>query len=460
MNYPKIRKSLLLLSLLIAAAGGQACLGYTASEVTGSGVHIAGDGAVTFNSSDSNANKIVISRIPEFGTITWQAFDPSKFMAIRATREVLFMLFMNKDDVFSKMVTVYPDLNEGDIVKANNNPDAYIIKYKNGKLYKRLILSPTVFKSYGHLRWEDLKITTQGDLDRFSTSSLVRVAGDSKVYELTPRGDTGERAVFDTSKSYDADSVYEINATDRNSYVLEGDGGYLSGAMSDSANVIFLHHSTGGVIWDGGVSSSISSYNSAHGTHYMISQQEFPKSSPYGWKNYPYDYWNIWVNHAGNSAYMGEPTLETLTQTYDVIAFKHCYPVGSMQADNGAASVSSETKSLENYKLQYDALKEKMHEFPDNRFIVWTGAALTQGATTEAQAVRAKAFADWVKNAWDEPGDNIFVWDFYQLETDGGLYLTSAHAASGTDSHPNGVFAREVAPAFAKRVIDVIEGKG
>jgi len=455
-----IRKSLLLVSLLLASAIASPCLAYTASEITGAGVHVASDRTVTLNSSSSNATRITISRIPEFGDTVWQDFNADKFQAISATREVLFIYFMSSGGVFSDMVTVHPDLREGDIVKANNNPDVYIIKYASGKLYKRLILSPTVFKSYGHLRWTDLKVTTQEDLNRFTTSSLVRVAGDNNTYELTPLGDTGERAVFDTSKAYDADSVYEINATDRNSYVLRGAGGFAGGALASDANAVFLHHSTGGVIWDGGVSPAVTAYNAAHGTHYQVSQQEFPKSSPYGWKNYPYDYWNIWVNHAGSSTYLGEPTLETLTQTYDVIAFKHCYPVASVQADTGKGSVSSETKSLENYKLQYDALKAKMHEFPNNRFIVWTGAALTQAATSEAQAVRAKAFAEWVKNDWDEPGDNIFVWDFRQLETDGGLYLTPAHAKSATDSHPNATFAREAAPLFAQRIIDVIEGRG
>ncbi len=455
-----IQKSLLLLSLLMAAATADPCLAYTASEITNPGVHIASDRTVTLNSPSSNASRITISRIPQFGDTIWQDFNADKFRSIGTTREVLFIYFMSDEGTFSDMITVHPNLNEGDIVKANNSPDVYIIKYKNGKLYKRLILSPQVFKSYGHLRWDQLKVTTQEDLDRFTTSSLVRVAGDSSTYELTPLGDTGTRELFDTSKTYDADSVYEINATDRNSYVLRGSGGSLSGALGADANAIFLHHSTGSVIWNGGVSSAVASHNSAHGTHYQVSQQEFPKSSPYGWKNYPYDYWNIWVNHAGSGSYLGEPTLEILTQTYDVIAFKHCYPVASVQADTGAGSVSSETKSPENYKLQYDALKAKMHEFPNNRFIVWTGAALTQAATSEAQAVRAKAFADWIMNDWDEPGDNIFIWDFRALETDGGLYLTGANAASATDSHPNAAFAREAASAFAQRIIDVFEGRG
>ena len=73
-------------------------------------------------------------------------------------------------------------------------------------------------------------------------------------------------------------------------------------------------------------------------------------------------------------------------------------------------------------------------------------------------ATRAKGFFEWVKTTWDEKGDNIFVFDFWQLETDGGLYLTAANASG--DSHPNDTFAAKAAPLFGQRVIDVVEGRG
>ena len=230
--------------------------------------------------------------------------------------------------------------------------------------------------------------------------------------------------------------------------------------MSSSAKVIYLHHSTGGVIWGGGVDTTIANYNTNHGTKYSITQTEFPKSSPYGWNNYPYDYWNIWVNHAGSSAYMEEPTLEMLTQTYDVIVWKHCFPVSNVAADTGSPDITSSVKSEENYKLQYNALKAKMHEFPNKRFIVWTGAALVESATNAAEAGRARDFANWVKATWDEPGDNIYVWDFRNLETGGGLYLLPENAESTSDSHPNSTFAASAAPLIGQRIIDVIEGRG
>lgn len=109
---------------------------------------------------------------------------------------------------------------EGAIVKTAYNPDVYIIKYNAGKQYKRLVLNPLVFKSYGHLKWENLLTISQAEMDSFVTSDLVRVDGTSDVYQLFPRGDVGQKYALTSFVGYDMDSVYTINATDFNNYTL------------------------------------------------------------------------------------------------------------------------------------------------------------------------------------------------------------------------------------------------
>jgi len=220
-------------------------------------------------------------------------------------------------------------------------------------------------------------------------------------------------------------------------------------AMGSDTKIIFLHHSTGGGVWDAGLESWVADYNSSNSKSYSISETWFPSTSD----NNPYDYWNIWVNNAG-----GDPTLETLTGTYNVIIWKHCFPVSDIEADSGSASVSSSTQMIQNYKLQYAALKTKMHEFPNTRFIVWTGAARKLSETTAANAARSRDFFEWVKNTWDEPGDNIFVWDFFELETEGGNVLKDSYAT--VDSHPSSAFNSTVMPYLGQRIVDVIEGSG
>ncbi|MDQ7780337.1 MAG: hypothetical protein RDV41_11630 [Planctomycetota bacterium] len=234
----------------------------------------------------------------------------------------------------------------------------------------------------------------------------------------------------------------------------------FSEEAAKSAKIVFLHHSTGECVWNGGVPDWFADFNKKNKTDYQITEQAFPKDSPYGWENYPYDYWNIWVKHAGAKTFKSEPTLEILTKKYKVIVFKHCFPVSDVCEDTGEPDIESADKKLENYKLQYDALKKKMLSFKDNQFIVWTGAAQVEGCTDEEQATRAKEFAEWVTTEWDEKGDNIFVWDFRALETEGGLYLKDEYAASSEDSHPNEDFSKKVAPYFCRRVVDVIQGKG
>lgn len=228
----------------------------------------------------------------------------------------------------------------------------------------------------------------------------------------------------------------------------------------NGTKVIFLHHSTGKNIWDGGVSEWFKNYLESNDVFYCIIEQDFPKENPYGWNNYPFDYWNIWINHAGEEAYMDEPTLEMITKKYDIVILKHCFPVGDIEEDTGEPDVTSNIKRLENYKLQYEALKEKMRQFNQTKFIVWTIPALVDKATTEEKALRAQEFYNWVKNEWDEKGDNIFLWDFYELETEGGLYLKNEYAKSLDNSHPNKIFSESVAPYFCQRIVDVIEGRG
>lgn len=236
-----------------------------------------------------------------------------------------------------------------------------------------------------------------------------------------------------------------------------GSGEQTQTDMGD-AKIILLHHSTGKAVWDGGVAVWFNSYNTTNNTNYNISETYFPRDG-YDWSNNPYDYWNIWVNHAGSELYSNQKTLEILTQEYDVIIWKHCFPVSHIHENTGA-DITSEHPSLENYKLQYNALKEKMKSFPNTRFIVWTGAVELEVNLPEEQAQRTKTFFNWVKNEWDTSGDNIYVWDFYQLETDGGLYLRPEYASGSEDAHPNSTLSEKVTPLLSNRIVNVIKGKG
>jgi len=78
---------------------------------------------------------------------------------------------------------------------------------------------------------------------------------------------------------------------------------------------------------------------------------------------------------------------------------------------------------------------------------------------SEDEAIRTKKFHDWIVNEWDSKGDNIFIWDFYSYETEGGLYLAEKNAVSPVNSHPNKEFSGRVASLFGQFIIDVIESR-
>jgi len=240
-------------------------------------------------------------------------------------------------------------------------------------------------------------------------------------------------------------------------------------------DIVYLHHSTGRVIWEGqpslleklgvgtdqpAIPAYLEEYNDQYATDYQITAREFPAASPYGWNNYPYDYYNIWVKHGDEQYFQEEPTLKVLSAEYDVIVFKHCFPVSHMQQGSSPGDPDSPDKTLVNYMAQYVLLKDKMHAYPNTKFLLWTGPALLQSHTNEREALNTKEFYEWVKNTWDKPGDNIYLWDFRELETEGSLYLKIENAAGPDNSHPSYKFGQAAAKLFVQRLTDVIEDDG
>lgn len=252
-----------------------------------------------------------------------------------------------------------------------------------------------------------------------------------------------------------------------------------------TVKILYLHHSTGQIIWDGdrtnfvsnllskvsvrvsrkfyrkaNIPSSFNKYNRRNQRNYFIEERSFPKKRPYGWNNYPFDYYNIWVKNDDQDFYMEEPTLKQLTKQYQVIVFKHCFPVSNILIDKDSADIDSDYKSIANYKLQYQALQKTLHKYPNTQFILWTGAAQVKSKISEDEALRAKEFFNWVIHEWDRDDDNVFIWDFYDVQTNNSLYFPDDSARSNEDSHPGNTFAQHASQLFFNRIIDVIENNG
>lgn len=236
--------------------------------------------------------------------------------------------------------------------------------------------------------------------------------------------------------------------------------------------VIFLHHSTGDGVYHGGegLPQWFLDYNTNHNTGYSISEVSYP-NDPYPWENYPYDYWNLWINVGQcDNTKEGIRCLDWFTSNYDVIIYKHCFPGAGIEPDSGNPLVSSPVKSIENYKLQYRALRTLMDAYPNNKFIIWTLAPLHRNATDSESAARAREFVNWVKSDWltedSKTHPNIFIFDFFGYAAE----LNSAPANgkvnclkyeyegdhNGNDSHPNAKANAIIMPLFGQFIADVI----
>jgi len=236
-------------------------------------------------------------------------------------------------------------------------------------------------------------------------------------------------------------------------------------------NVIFLHHSTGGNVYkEGTVKEWIDNYNQENGSNIVINERAYP-NEPYKWKNYPFDYWNLWINGECDSSQPGIECMNTLAAANDVIIFKHCFPGAHVYEDTGNPDINSERHTLENYKLQYRALREFLNDYPDNTFIVWTLAPLHRLTTNPEDARRAGEFVDWVNNEWlQEDGKkhkNILVFDFWGLSAElnenpsqgqvNCLRYEYEKDHDSKDSHPNLKANEAIGPVFAEFIVKAVE---
>lgn len=232
--------------------------------------------------------------------------------------------------------------------------------------------------------------------------------------------------------------------------------------------VIFLHHSTGnGVYMEGNVVAYIDSVNKADGTFLNVSERAYP-DDPWPWANYPYDYWQLWVNGSCDTENPRIECISKLAANHDLVVFKHCFPVSAIKANTGNPDVTSDVKTLENYKEQYRALRSVFDSYPGTKFMVWTLVPLHRLATSPDAAERAWEFVQWVKSDWlKEDGalhPNIIIFDYFSLVAEldekpvnGVAYCLKydyEKSHSERDSHPNTAANKYAGPVFANAIVN------
>lgn len=118
------------------------------------------------------------------------------------THFTLFALIETEEEAEEELV-VQPSPNlssftDGDLIRQEGTQDVYLIKIAGGEYYKRLILNPAIFDSYGHLFWNNIKSVSEDQLNAFSTSTLV--------IEVNPDGTPTTNKVYTLTAEANADS--------------------------------------------------------------------------------------------------------------------------------------------------------------------------------------------------------------------------------------------------------------
>lgn len=224
---------------------------------------------------------------------------------------------------------------------------------------------------------------------------------------------------------------------------------------------IFLHHSTGLCNWgpngsNTSVPQEILNYNTQH-NYTGIDAVNFSKSwFPVNLDNE----WNTWDNiFRGTSS----ESIETFLQTNKILMVKSCYPSSAIIGQGVASdTLTPAKKTIYNYKWHWRNILKVMKNHPENFFIIWTNAPLTQNTTSPQSATWAKQFCVWAKDTLANGLDplfgafplNVYVLDYFSKLADTNGYLPLQYAVSATDPHPNAASTQLVAPQLVQEMFD------
>ena len=141
--------------------------------------------------------------------LTYGGYDPDAVFMVSADELAEYTLYQDPQ---------VQGIVDGDLIRGIGTNDIFVVKVAgNGDRFKRLILNPTIFDSYGW-SWGEVQDVAPEVLNQFTTSDLVRMVGDATVYRTVSTGaDTG--AKWRMTDAYDPNAVFAVNATEFASYI-------------------------------------------------------------------------------------------------------------------------------------------------------------------------------------------------------------------------------------------------
>jgi len=205
-------------------------------------------------------------------------------------------------------------------------------------------------------------------------------------------------------------------------------------------SLLWLHHSTGDALLDGGLRAGLAAngidfhdinYTEAKVGDYVIGDHTDPPDFPKTFNTPRYfDVVKGWE-------------LKGKKKHHDMIMFKSCFPASKIESD----------EQLAQYKRWYRSLLPTFKKHPEILFIPLTTPPLVKAWTDAAQGKRARAFAKWLTGEYAAAAPNIAVFDLFDaLAVREGFPLENRlvpqFGKGVRDAHPSAAGAKAVTRLF------------
>lgn len=218
----------------------------------------------------------------------------------------------------------------------------------------------------------------------------------------------------------------------------------VSAQESRSIRIIFLHHSCGeGLIEEGQVREGLTTQGYEFFDHGY--NGDGLRLADGTWTGENFNVPDDNTDPDGFATIFSQPlhdppdnTFSELMQ-YDVIAFKSCYPVSNIWDDD----------LLAEYQSYYLSIRDTTDRYPEKLFVIVTQPPQVPNNTSGDEALRARAFTDWLASDEYLGGhDNLVTFNFFDMLANDDNVLRRDYRVDQWDAHPNTEANQEIGPLF------------
>lgn len=218
--------------------------------------------------------------------------------------------------------------------------------------------------------------------------------------------------------------------------------------------ILFIHHSTGGnLIKEGKLRETVKKLDPSiqlwdHNYNYIPFIAYFTHYrglTDYNGNITGNDYNIVLSNNSPKEfaeIFSRDPNDYTLRSilSYNLIAFKNCYPTTKIISD----------QQLEEDISYYKVVASNLKRYPKKQFVFLTSPPMRKEMTNIENAKRAKSLTDWLNSEFARGVANVHVFDLFGLLSDNNGFLKNEYTRFFPwDSHPNRLANETISPIFA-----------